>query len=175
MWNRPHPEVSCVSSSVESFYRGVVAGGIFGIAFPAEGAGLLLRLASPFRPALLAGSWCFLTSLASCELTRRGCGFPWNGTISGLFSGYVIGAASRWPRESIAWTMVSSSALSVLSHYAMEGQQKEGTAGSSCDGRRPFELPRLPAQFALVGTTPLREARAIHAEGCRSVRDEHSS
>mmetsp|Transcript_79049 Transcript_79049/g.218796 ORF Transcript_79049/g.218796 Transcript_79049/m.218796 type:complete len:162 (-) Transcript_79049:117-602(-) len=148
MWNRPPPEVSCVSSSVESFFRGLVAGGIFGMVFPPEGAGLLMRLRAPFQPALLAGSWCFLTSLASCELTRGGLGFPWNGAFSGLFSGWVIGIVSRWPRESVAWTMASSSALSVLSHYAMEGQQKEGatndTGGAGCPLAMEMQAPTEP-------------------------------
>mmetsp|Transcript_73281 Transcript_73281/g.166095 ORF Transcript_73281/g.166095 Transcript_73281/m.166095 type:complete len:151 (+) Transcript_73281:116-568(+) len=147
MWNRPPPEVSCVSSSVESFYRGAVAGGIFGMVFPPEGARLLVRLASPFRPALLAGSWCFLTSLASCELTRGGFNFPWNGAISGLFSGWVIAVASRWPAESVAWTMASSGALSILSHYAMEGQQKEAScrdSGAHACSRSSESKPQPP-------------------------------
>eukprot|EP00927_Polykrikos_kofoidii_P022456 TRINITY_DN20949_c0_g1_i1.p2 TRINITY_DN20949_c0_g1~~TRINITY_DN20949_c0_g1_i1.p2 ORF type:complete len:183 (-),score=24.77 TRINITY_DN20949_c0_g1_i1:76-624(-) len=124
MWTKPPNEVSCVSSSVESFYRGAVAGGVFGIVFPYEGrAGVLARLGAPLRPALLAGSWCFLTSFASCVLTRGGMGFPFNAAMSGLFSGSAIGLAARWPRETIAWTMVSSAALSVLTHLGMEGQQ----------------------------------------------------
>ncbi|CAE8623729.1 unnamed protein product [Polarella glacialis] len=130
MWTKPPPEVSCVSSSVESFYRGATAGGIFGLVFAPEGVGAIARLGSPLRPALLAGSWCFLTSFASCVLTRGGFGWPWNGTFSGLFSGAVIGLASRWPPESIAWTMASSSLLSIMSHYATEGQ-KDGVQAES--------------------------------------------
>ena len=55
MWTKPPPEVSCaiglawlsyeqlcalaeVSSSVESFYRGAVAGGVFGLVFGPENA-----------------------------------------------------------------------------------------------------------------------------------------
>eukprot|EP00933_Yihiella_yeosuensis_P038874 TRINITY_DN32818_c0_g1_i1.p1 TRINITY_DN32818_c0_g1~~TRINITY_DN32818_c0_g1_i1.p1 ORF type:complete len:150 (-),score=7.14 TRINITY_DN32818_c0_g1_i1:94-543(-) len=126
MWTKPPPEVSCVSSSVESFYRGAVAGGVFGIVFhPAEAKGVVARLGGPLRPALLAGSWCFLTSFASCVFSRGGMPFPWNGAFSGLFSGAFIGVMCRWPPDSILWTMGASGALSVLSHYATEGQ-KEG-------------------------------------------------
>mmetsp|Transcript_30218 Transcript_30218/g.70264 ORF Transcript_30218/g.70264 Transcript_30218/m.70264 type:complete len:142 (+) Transcript_30218:119-544(+) len=126
MWCRPPPEVSCVSSSVESFYRGAVAGGIFGLVFPPEGATPLVRVGYPLQPALLAGSWCFLTSLASCEFSRGGLWYPWNGLFSGLFSGWVISVACRWPRQTVAFNMACSAALSVVSHYAMEGQQLEG-------------------------------------------------
>ncbi|CAK8985582.1 unnamed protein product [Durusdinium trenchii] len=112
-----------VSSSVESFYRGAVAGGVFGLVFgPETGVGVVAHLMAPFRPALLAGSWCLLTSFSSCALSRDGLPFPWNGALSGLFSGAVISLVSRWPRESIAWTMAGSSVLSILSHYATEGQ-----------------------------------------------------
>mmetsp|Transcript_22708 Transcript_22708/g.59927 ORF Transcript_22708/g.59927 Transcript_22708/m.59927 type:complete len:148 (+) Transcript_22708:152-595(+) len=128
MWTKPPPEVACTSSSAEAFYRGAVAGGIFGVVFQPEGGGVLAKLASPFRPALLAGSWCFLTSLASCVLTRGGFGFPLNGAVAGLFSGSCIGLVSGWPRGQVIQTMVSSSVLSILSHYAMEGQQKEAAA-----------------------------------------------
>eukprot|EP00929_Paragymnodinium_shiwhaense_P095643 TRINITY_DN56892_c0_g1_i1.p2 TRINITY_DN56892_c0_g1~~TRINITY_DN56892_c0_g1_i1.p2 ORF type:complete len:171 (+),score=29.28 TRINITY_DN56892_c0_g1_i1:59-571(+) len=127
MWARPPKEVTCVSSSVESFYRGATAGGVFGVVFAPEGVGLLARIASPFKPALMAGSWCFLTSFASCVLTRSGVDFPFNAAISGLFSGQVIGLAARWPKESIAWTMVSSSLLSIMSHYCMAGHEVEGS------------------------------------------------
>jgi len=162
-----------MSGSVEAFYRGVLAGGIFGLVFPAEGAGLLVRLASPFKPALLAGSWCFLTSLASCELTRRGCGFPWNGAVSGLFSGYVIGAASRWPRDSIAWTMAASSALSLLQHYGLEGQPKEGGTyndGSGCGHGcvSPSGLPRSTATCATAAHAPASASRPQEEEAALS-------
>eukprot|EP00434_Breviolum_minutum_P001107 symbB.v1.2.000968.t1/scaffold39.1/size394969/12 len=145
MWTKPPPEVSCVSSSVESFYRGAIAGGVFGLVFgPETGVGLIAHLMAPFRPALLAGSWCLLTSFSSCALSRDGLPFPWNGAVSGLFSGGALGShgpldgekivpaawkpgavislVSRWPRESTAWTMAGSSILSILSHYATEGQ-----------------------------------------------------
>eukprot|EP00747_Dinoflagellata_sp_TGD_P168057 gnl/TRDRNA2_/TRDRNA2_193626_c0_seq1.p2 gnl/TRDRNA2_/TRDRNA2_193626_c0~~gnl/TRDRNA2_/TRDRNA2_193626_c0_seq1.p2 ORF type:complete len:148 (+),score=15.30 gnl/TRDRNA2_/TRDRNA2_193626_c0_seq1:92-535(+) len=135
MWREPPREVSCMSSSVEAFYRGLLAGGVFGAVFAPDGAGLLLRIAHPVRPALLAGSWCFLTSFASCCLTRSGFPFPVNATVSGLFSGSVIGLAARWPRESVLWTMVSSSALSVMSHYTMERQQLGKDVGASEDDR----------------------------------------
>mmetsp|Transcript_159147 Transcript_159147/g.281010 ORF Transcript_159147/g.281010 Transcript_159147/m.281010 type:complete len:147 (-) Transcript_159147:102-542(-) len=131
MWTRPPAEVSCVSSSVESFYRGLVAGGVFGVVFVAPEVPALSKIFAPVRPAILAGSWCFFTSLASCVLTRGGLPFPFNGAISGLFSGAVIGLGCRWPRESVAWTMGSSACLSVISHYAMEGQQKESIADES--------------------------------------------
>ncbi|CAL1145578.1 unnamed protein product [Cladocopium goreaui] len=89
--------------------------------------GLMAHLMAPFRPALLAGSWCLLTSFSSCALSRDGLPFPWNGAVSGLFSGAVISLVSRWPRESTAWTMAGSSILSVLSHYATEGQNVKAT------------------------------------------------
>lgn len=52
-----------------------------------------------------------------------------------MFSGSVIGMACRWPRDTVAVTMASSAGLSVMSHYLMEGQQKEAVAndvGPSC-------------------------------------------
>mmetsp|Transcript_33490 Transcript_33490/g.53350 ORF Transcript_33490/g.53350 Transcript_33490/m.53350 type:complete len:165 (+) Transcript_33490:46-540(+) len=132
MWSRPPPEVACTSSSVESFYRGLIAGAVFGVVFPPPEPGVLARIRAPFAPALLAGSWCFLTSLASCVLTRDGVGFPVNGALSGLFSGSVIALVARWPRESVISTMLTSGGLSVLSHYIMEGQQKDGSAPNMC-------------------------------------------
>mmetsp|Transcript_112820 Transcript_112820/g.224439 ORF Transcript_112820/g.224439 Transcript_112820/m.224439 type:complete len:172 (+) Transcript_112820:107-622(+) len=171
MWSRPPPEVSCMSSSVESFYRGAVAGGIFGMVFPPEGSGLLLRLGAPFRPALLAGSWCFLNSLASCESTRQGLIFPWNGALSGLFSGYVIAVLSRWPRESVALTMVTSCGLSLLSHYAGESQLRDGAtaaAGASCcrtncDVSGPFvDREALPASLPLSNDAPAAAEAHCH-------------
>eukprot|EP00913_Durusdinium_trenchii_P019594 g18419.t1 len=84
-----------VSSSVESFYRGAVAGGVFGLVFgPETGVGVVAHLMAPFRPALLAGSWCLLTSFSSCALSRDGLPFPWNGALSGLFS--VMAKAATW-------------------------------------------------------------------------------
>mmetsp|Transcript_37443 Transcript_37443/g.99529 ORF Transcript_37443/g.99529 Transcript_37443/m.99529 type:complete len:137 (+) Transcript_37443:56-466(+) len=121
MWTKPPPEVSCISSSVESFFRGSVAGGIFGVVFRPQGLALVAQLASPLRPALLAGSWCFLTSFASCVLTRAGMPFPLNAASSGLFSGSVIGLVSRWPADAVRSTMVCSGVLSVISHYGAEG------------------------------------------------------
>ncbi|CAK0873451.1 unnamed protein product, partial [Prorocentrum cordatum] len=136
MWTRPPPDVSCVSSSVESFYRGALAGGVFGLVFAQPEAGALARLGAPLRPALLAGSWCFLTSFASCVLTRGGMGFPWNGAFAGLFSGAILGLpgfSGGGCRETMAWTMGSSAALSLISHYAMEGVQKEPASLASAE------------------------------------------
>merc|ERR1719379_2398660 len=100
MWAKPPPEVSCASSGVECFCRGFVAGGVFGLVFPPDGAKWHHRLLAPWRPALLAGSWCLLTSFASCHLSRGGFGFPVDAAFSGLFSGAVIGLAGRWPPDS---------------------------------------------------------------------------
>eukprot|EP00928_Gymnodinium_smaydae_P096769 TRINITY_DN8612_c0_g6_i1.p1 TRINITY_DN8612_c0_g6~~TRINITY_DN8612_c0_g6_i1.p1 ORF type:complete len:150 (+),score=29.34 TRINITY_DN8612_c0_g6_i1:105-554(+) len=132
MWQRPPPEVSCASSSVEAFYRGAVAGGMFGVVFGGEGTGLVARLMAPVRPAFYAGTWCLFTSFASCVLTRAGVPFPWNGACSGLFSGSAIAAITRVPRDSAAWLMGSSAALSVMSHYAAEGAQGGSTSAEVC-------------------------------------------
>mmetsp|Transcript_28419 Transcript_28419/g.42963 ORF Transcript_28419/g.42963 Transcript_28419/m.42963 type:complete len:163 (+) Transcript_28419:127-615(+) len=124
MWAKPPPEVSCVSSSVESFYRGSVAGGIFGIVFAAPGP-VLAKLASPLQPALLAGSWCFFTSFASCVMSRAGLGLAFTSVFAGMFSGSMISIAARWPRDQAVQVMCTSAFLSVLSHYAAEGQHQE--------------------------------------------------
>ncbi|CAE7192701.1 unnamed protein product [Symbiodinium natans] len=55
-------------------------------------------------------------------LTRDGFPYPYNGAISGLFSGAVLSIVNRWDRDSTLWTMAGSSVLSILSHYATEGQ-----------------------------------------------------
>ncbi|CAE7215158.1 unnamed protein product [Symbiodinium sp. CCMP2592] len=131
MWTKPPPDVSCVSNSVESFYRGTVAGGIFGLVFgPETGVGLLAHLKGTVRPAALAGVWCLLTSFSSCVLTRDGFPYPYNGAISGLFSGAVLSIVNRWDRDSTLWTMAGSSVLSILSHYATDGQSMNVKATS---------------------------------------------
>jgi len=166
MWTKPPREVPCTSSSVESFYRGLVAGGIFGIVFAPEGAGVRASAASSFKPAVLAGSWCFFTSFASCVLTRSGVGFPWNGAISGLFSGSALGLLGRWPRQSVAWTMVFSSILSVTSHYLTEGHSQDGVVIDStgrCAKAATAAEPQSTAHDRYEGPSRLHSAVLYHS------------
>mmetsp|Transcript_81350 Transcript_81350/g.235185 ORF Transcript_81350/g.235185 Transcript_81350/m.235185 type:complete len:165 (+) Transcript_81350:109-603(+) len=133
MWTQPPEEVKCINNSVEAFYRGTLAGGIFGFVFAPDGAGVLAKLRAPWRPALLAGSWCFFTSFASCVLTRGGFGFPWNGAVSGLFSGTILGLVARWPKDQAIQLAATSGILSMLAHYAMEGQHPKDVAAAAAD------------------------------------------
>merc|ERR1712150_60633 len=94
--------------------------------------GLVARIVSPGRTALLAGSWLFLTSFASCVTTRAGLWYPFNGILAGLFSGSTIGMAARWPPDQVRQTMAFSAFLSAISHHMMEKQQKD-TTPMGCD------------------------------------------
>merc|ERR1711972_339356 len=114
--------------------------------------GILARLGSPARPAILAGSWCFFTSFASCVLTRGGMMFPLNGAVAGLFSGSIIGLVARWPRDQVLQVMVSSSVLSILSHYAMEGQQQKDVHSAGAEGA----TGAAPAASIAEATPPVR-------------------
>merc|ERR1712008_543061 len=82
------------------------------------------------------------------------------------FSGYVIAVLSRWPRESIALTMVTSCGLSLVSHYAGESQLREGAAaaGANCCRTNYDVSGPFVDHDALPGSPPLSGAALAAAE-----------
>ncbi|CAE7540285.1 unnamed protein product [Symbiodinium pilosum] len=121
------------------------------------------------RPAALAGFWCLLTSFSSCVLTRDGFPYPYNGAISGLFSGAVLSIVNRWDKDSTLWTMAGSSVLSILSHYATEGQSMNVKARNSTSSALLTLSVFSPAAAHLFDVHQFALQAALFCRQCSSV------